>query len=273
MAAMYGERLRQLFPSLAPRVADLYLLEAHQVAGLPGRAPAAELAAVLHAHPALRTHLETRHSPIEPSLADLLARHGRLTNGALATAEELLLWEIAYQRAPEACDEVARRDWDPTSITNLVDVHRATVIDAGAGTGLVAFSLAREARTVFAVEPVASLRAYMRSRAARLGLGNVYAVDGMLDAIPLPPGTADVLVTCRAIGWDLAAELAEVERVLRPDGIALHLVGRPWPAPEGDPLHLALTGAGYTADAYDAGSTRLCRYWRRWASGTATQAS
>ena len=74
------------------------------------------------------------------------------------------------------------------------------------------------ARTVFAVEPVATLRAYMRAKAARLGIGNLYVLDGTLDAIPLPPGTADLLVTCRAIGWNLQAELTEIERILRPDG-------------------------------------------------------
>lgn len=276
MAAMYGHRLRRLFPTLDPRVSDLYLLEAHQIAGLPGRAPEADLAAVLHAHPDLRLHLETRAPHSAGFLADVLASHGPLTGGALDAAEERLLWEIAdeivYQRAPDAYDQVARRDWDPEAIGDIVDVDGAAVIDAGAGTGVVAFSLVARARTVFAVEPVGTLRAYMRAKAARLGIGNLYVLDGTLDAIPLPSGTADLLVTCRAIGWDLPAELTEVERILRPNGFALHLIGQREPAPKDDPLHLALTGAGYTADAYRAGGSRLRRYSRRWASRGASVA-
>jgi SAM-dependent methyltransferase len=264
---MYGDRLRQLFPDLAPTIDDLYLLETHQVAGLPTRAPGPELAAVLHAQPGIRRYLETRDPAIAAWLDGLLAQHGPAPDGAdLPTAEDTLLWEladeIAYQRAPEACDEVARRDWDSAVISEVVDLDVATVIDAGAGTGLVAFAVAERAGTVYAVEPVTTLRAFMRARAVQRGLANVFALDGTLSAIPLPPASADVLVTRRAIGWDLLAELAEVERVLRPDGVALHLVGRPFPLPADDPLHVGLLGAGYTADPYRAGTSDLARYRR-----------
>ena len=82
-------------------------------------------------------------------------------------------------------------------------------------------------------------------------------------AIALPPGSADVLATRRAIGWDLPAELAEIDRVVRPDGVAVHLIGLPYPAPETDALHRSLLAADYTADTYHAGADRLRRYWRR----------
>jgi ubiquinone/menaquinone biosynthesis C-methylase UbiE len=147
-------------------------------------------------------------------------------------------------------------------VSEVVDLDGATVIDAGAGTGLVTFSVAEAAHTVFAVEPVATLRSYLRAMARQRGLANVFALDGTLSAIPLPPNSADILVTCRAIGWDLTAELAEVERVLRPDGVALHLVGRPFPLPADDPLHVGLLRAGYTADPYRAGTADLARYRR-----------
>ena len=88
------------------------------------------------------------------------------------------------------------------------------VIDAGAGTGRVAFSVAPFAGHVFAVEPVGTLRRFMRERAVELGIGNVFVLDGLLRDIPLPTGSADVLLTCQAIGWALADELAEIERVL-----------------------------------------------------------
>ncbi len=180
--------------------------------------------------------------------------------------QDTLLWEladeIAYQRAPDAYDEVACRDWDPAASREAVDLDGATVIDAGAGTGLVALRRGRASRT--------GLRRRARGDPARLrarqgqatGPRQVFVLDGTLSAIPLPPASADVLVTCRAIGWDLPAELSEVERVLRPDGVALHLVGRPYPLPADDPLHVALLRAGYTADPYRGGTADLARYRR-----------
>jgi hypothetical protein len=39
-------------------------------------------------------------------------------------------------------------------------------------------------------------------------------LDGTLHAIPVPADTADVLLTCRAIGSRLEEELVEIERVV-----------------------------------------------------------
>ncbi len=102
---MYGEDLRKRFPALAPVVDDLFLLEPHQIACLPQRAPRGELAAVLRDYPKL-----------------------------------------------------------------------------------VRFFIAPIAETVFAVEPVTALRAHIRDKAARRGLDNVFVMDGLLSAVPLPAG-------------------------------------------------------------------------------------
>jgi predicted RNA methylase len=48
-----------------------------------------------------------------------------------------------------------------SDVTMLTD---KVVIDAGAGTGRVAFDAAALARHVFAVEPVGTLRQYIRDR-------------------------------------------------------------------------------------------------------------
>jgi SAM-dependent methyltransferase len=264
-SAMYGDALRATFPGLEPGLNDLFLLEAHQIAGLPQRAPLPELAAVLHAQPALRTCLATRCPSLAGWLDGLLAAYPARSGPDLAAAADRLLWEIAdeivYQRAPEAYDEVARRGWDPRAITDAVHVEGLTVIDVGAGTGVVAFDMAPLARVVFAVEPVARLRAFMRERAQRLHLTNLFVMDGTLDAIPLPAGSTDVLVTNRAIGWHLQAELAEIDRVLRPGGTALHLTGPVW-SPADDTLGEALTGAGYAADVFGGGPGAQRRYRR-----------
>jgi hypothetical protein len=92
------------------------------------------------------------------------------------------------------------------------------------GTGIAA-------ALTYAVEPIACLRAWMRQKAARTGVANLSVLDGTLDGIPLPDGSADVRITN--------------------------------PAPGEDALHAGLLAAGNIADAYEAGGRSLRRYRAR----------
>lgn len=263
----YAEVLRTTFPDLEPVVDDLFLLEAHEVADLPERAPSRELAAVVHAHPALRRFLVARHPPVEPVLAGLLAEHPPVRAEELAGCEQAVVWEVAdwivYQRAPQYYDARSTGAWDVSAVTDVVPLAGAVVIDAGAGTGRVTFAVAALASEVFAVEPVVTLRGFMRDKATRLGMRNVHVVDGFLHAIPLPARTADVLITCQSIGWDLPRELPEIERVLRPGGMALHVFGVPAAGPSDGPLFRALLAAGYRYDRHRAQGLLIHRYVKR----------
>ena len=263
----YADLLREMFPDLNPEVDDLFLLEAHQIAGLAERAPARELAGVLHAHPRLHRFLVNRHPPIDGFLATLLAEHGPAGPDELVACEQTLSWEladlIAYQRAPEIYDTGSKVDWDIASVAEVVALDGKVVIDGGAGTGRVTFDAASAARTVFAVEPVATLRSFMRKKATRLGFDNVYVLDGFLHAIPLPAASADVLLTCQAIGWDLPHELQEIDRVVKQGGIAMHLFGVPEAAQPDNPLHEPLVAYGYRRDTYVNPSVHIVRYWKK----------
>jgi len=64
----------------------------------------------------------------------------------------------------------------------------------------------------------------MKSKIRSGGCGNVYPIDGVLDDIPLPDDSVDYLFTSQAIGWNLEGELREIERILKPDGSAVHLL-------------------------------------------------
>jgi SAM-dependent methyltransferase len=178
-------------------------------------------------------------------------------------AEQDLLWEIGdmlvYDTAPELLDELPMNDWDFGVVTDLVDLDGKTVIDAGAGSGKVAFGAAGRARHVFAVEPVTRLREFMRDKAAASDTSNLFVLDGTLGAIPLPTDTADVLLTCRAIGWRLEEELVEIERVVKDGGSALHL-GLPHPPSGHDLRHRRLTEAGYSVVTYAEGPEQRTSY-------------
>ena len=261
----YAESIREMFPTLDPVVGDLFLLEPHQIANLPDRAPPMELAAVVRANPQLKDYLAAQHPPIAGFLEELLADRPAGVGADLAASEQELLWEvgdlICYQKAPQLYDERAPgQDWDTSAITEVAVIDGMRVIYAGAGTGQVSFKVAPSARHVFAVEPAQSMRRFIKAKAARLGVTNLFAMDGTLDAIPLPESSADLLVTCRAIGWRLQAELAEAERVVAAAGAIVHLTGMPDDDWEADEWHRAFIEADYVADTYRLGSDRARRY-------------
>ena len=269
----YAQDLRETFAGLAPVVDDLFLLEAHQIALLPDRAPPRELAAVLHVHPNLHRFLVVRHPPIGGFLKTVLSEYGPVAEGDLPAVCDTLLWEIAdwivYQREPAAYDTAARVGWNLDGVAQKVALDGKVVIDAGAGTGRVAFAVAPLAGHVFAVEPVAALRTFVREKATSMRIGNLFVLDGLLSAIPLPARTADVLLTCQAIGWDLAPELAEVERVVREGGTALHMFGGSGVTQSDNPLHGPLLAHGYRSDIFEKGDVRMIRYCKQ--IGTSTE--
>ncbi len=261
--AVYADALRLMFPDLDPVVDDLFLLEGHQIAGLPERAPHRELAVVLRHRPDLVRFFSTRHPPIRAFLAGLVG--GAEQSGpTFVEAADALVWEIAdlivYQRAPEMYDDAVQYAWDRTALAELEPLEGKTIVDGGAGTGHVTFAVAVAAASVFAVEPVASLRAYIRDKARRNGHNNVFVIDGLLSSIPLPDGSVDAIVTQRAIGWDLVAELDEIERVVQRGGAALHLMGGPFPADKDAFCHEELLAHGYEEAPYQDGESLLRKY-------------
>jgi SAM-dependent methyltransferase len=264
-SAMYADGLRRQFPQLEPVVDDLFLLESHQIAALPQRAPRADLAVVLRASPQLVRFLVTRHPPIEPFLEELL-HAAESKEDDLAASADRLLWEIAdyivYQREPAMYDTRVDYRWGIEALSEAGPLAGRTVVDAGAGTGYVTFVVAAESGCVYAVEPVATLRRFIRDKASTLGISTVYAVDGFLNALPLPAGSVDVLITQRAIGWDLEAELDEIERVVRPGGTAIHLAGMPLAADPSSPLHQGLLDRGYNEGSYQDGGSEHRKYFK-----------
>ena len=88
---MYAETLRQHFPDLAPVVDDLFLLEPHQIADLPVRAPRSELGVVLRARPDVVRFLVARCPSIESYATDVV-NEAASAPGDLSRAADGLLW-------------------------------------------------------------------------------------------------------------------------------------------------------------------------------------
>jgi SAM-dependent methyltransferase len=107
--------------------------------------------------------------------------------------------------------ERGRPDYPPAVLEPLGLSPDLVVLDLAAGTGKLTRLLATSGATVIAVEPVAEMRAGLPA--------SVQALDGTAEAIPLADASIDLVTVAQAFHWfDGDAALAEIHRVLRPDG-------------------------------------------------------
>lgn len=96
------------------------------------------------------------------------------------------------------------------------------VVEVGCGPGVLLASLATgPAGTIVGIDPSEEMRTMaVRALARPIARGRMRIADGSADRTGLPDGCADVVVSVNtvAIWQDLDAGLAELHRVLRPDG-------------------------------------------------------
>lgn len=213
-------------------------------------------------HTELGTALKA-HPPVKWYLAQLLPEHTALLNrltheSPYASDDELhrcettvLAWmeDFVTYTTPEVmatkCPFVY--GWDKSRLYELAEFAGKRVLDVGSGNGRLAFAAAEKAREVYAVEPVETLRHFLREKCKADNISNVRVTDGFVEALPYPDDTFDIVMSGHVVGDDLDRELAELERVCKPSGIILDVPGdQPWHA-EIDP---ELVKRGYEAFPY-----------------------
>jgi SAM-dependent methyltransferase len=107
--------------------------------------------------------------------------------------------------------ERGRPDYPRAALGPLALAPGLEVLDLAAGTGKLTRRLVESGATVTAVEPIAEMRAALPESVRRL--------DGTAEAIPVEDGSVDLVTVAQAFHWfDGDAALAEIRRVLRPDG-------------------------------------------------------
>ena len=244
----------------------LLLLEPLHAAYLAQRQPDRSMGTALSANPAVRWYLNRIHPPIQPYLESCLAlAEAEATPEAVRQAELTVLdsiqdWLI-YALDPRIYDGLEFLNWDDGSLLSMADFNGKVVLDIGSGTGRLAIIVAPQARVVYAVEPVANLRRYIRDKAARLGLDNVYPIDGTLNHIPLETGFADILMAGHVFGEDFSAEYDEMRRVVRDGGQILLHPGTN--ARSEDDAHRYLIAQGFAFDTFTEPTDGLKRkYWQ-----------
>ncbi|MCD4789016.1 MAG: class I SAM-dependent methyltransferase [Bacteroidales bacterium] len=237
----YSKTLKELFAGITLNAEDLLFLETFQIKYLPDRVPQKEFSVLLRANPIIHRYLISKYPPIEIFINTILKENVPINNKNIIEEYcQELLWEIAdliaYNKYPEVYDAKVEFTWELNEIIPGKSLKGKIVIDAGAGTGKLAFRVAKYARTIYAVEPASSFRSFIRDKVKKNKVKNLYTIDGFLDSIPLPDNSADVLMTSNAIGWNLEDELIEIERVLKPGAIAIHLIRNSDPNTE-NPFH------------------------------------
>ena len=139
----------------------------------------------------------------------------------------LSLEDFTIHTTPEKmalnCDYI--RGWNKERLLGLADFKGKVVLDIGAGSGRLTFAAAKSARMVYAVEPVSTLREFIRNKIEDEEMNHIRVTDGFVENIPYPDETFDIVMSGHVIGDDLVKELAEKERVCKTGGYMLNVPG------------------------------------------------
>jgi SAM-dependent methyltransferase len=108
--------------------------------------------------------------------------------------------------------------------TAVADLHEGeTVLDLGSGGGIDVILSAKRVGPngrVFGLDMTDEMLALARANAAEAGVANAIFLKGVIENVPLPAGSVDVVISNCVINLstDKAAALDEIGRVLRPGG-------------------------------------------------------
>ena len=247
---------------------SVLLLERVQLSWLPGWLREEDLAIALQANPVVAWYLKNKCPEISGWVDQVMATRAGTPPaeaGRVREAEVAILNQIndllVYVIDPSIYDAQPFTQWDSNELRSLTDWHGKTVIDIGSGTGRLALIAAEQARLVYAVEPVANLRGYIKDKARRSGLDNIYPVDGLITELPFPDGFADVSMGGHVFGDYPEAEYAEMARVTRAGGM---LILCPGSGVKEEMRHNFLVERGFEWAVFvEPPDDRVRKYWKR----------
>ena len=122
---------------------------------------------------------------------------------------------------PEAAVLASLGCGNPTAVAELREGE--TVLDLGSGGGIDVILSARRVGptgTAYGLDMTDEMLALAQRNARAAGVTNVHFLKGVIEDVPLPAGSVDVVISNCVINLstDKPAALAEIGRVLRPGG-------------------------------------------------------
>src|SRR5688572_30189628 len=158
--------------------------------------------------------------------ADVSSRGACCGDGCGCGAETETLGSSLYQlgdRAtiPETAVLASLGCGNPTAVAELREGE--TVLDLGSGGGIDVILSARRVGptgTAFGLDMTEEMLALARRNAAEAGVGNAVFLEGVIEDVPLPADSVDVVISNCVVNLsvDKPAVFAELARVVRPGG-------------------------------------------------------
>ncbi|HKI91061.1 MAG TPA: arsenite methyltransferase [Gaiellaceae bacterium] len=170
---------------------------------------------------------QVRHRYAESAQA-VLDAPGGCGSGACCDGEtpadrfgELLYSTDERGELPDAAVLASLGCGNPTAVADLHEGE--TVLDLGSGGGIDVILSAKRvgpAGTVYGLDMTDEMLALARQNARAAGVANVHFLKGVIEQIPLPADSVDVVISNCVVNLstDKAAVLTEIARVLRPGG-------------------------------------------------------
>jgi SAM-dependent methyltransferase len=244
----------------------LLLLEQVQLSWFPGWLPEDRLAIALKANPAVEWYLRHKCPQLNDWLDHVMLSARTVADPATVRQAEIDVLAsindlVVYAVDPAVYDAQPFLGWDSKELLGLTNFSGKTVADIGAGTGRLALSVAGMATTVFAVEPVANLRLYLKKKSLEQGLRNVYPVDGLITEIPFPDRFTDITMSGHVFGDFPEAEYKELARVTKPGGMIIFCPGN---NDKDNQAHDYLVGQGFNWSRFEEPKDGWKRkYWKK----------
>ena len=126
-----------------------------------------------------------------------------------------------HDELPDAAALASLGCGNPTAVADLREGE--TVLDLGSGGGIDVILSAKRVgptSTAYGLDMTDEMLALARQNVAQSGLTNIHFLKGVIEQIPLPANSVDVVISNCVINLsvDKPAVLAEIGRVLRPGG-------------------------------------------------------
>lgn len=244
----------------------MLLFEERQLLYLPEHGKSREFALVFRTRPYISWFIKSKAPELSKWVDDLIAEYKDelIPDDMKAIERELICsmedW-VVYVTTPDDYHNQPFVNWDERELTDLTDYSGNTVVDIGSGTGKLAFAVAHLAKYVYCVEPVHNLRKYLRNRAKKEGITNLYVVDGLLEDIPLHDGFTDVVMGGHVFGDFMETEVQELERITKKGGLVILCPGN---NDEDNDIHDFLINKGYKWSRFlEPGDGYKRKYWKR----------